>query len=280
MFGIALALFSSLFEEAANSIGKKEVAAHVASVYTFGFLGLLFSTSFFFCEGALRHTLVFSVASLPTFIPRLLLEMLQAYVTVKAITISDRGDFGFFKTLTIPVLLVVDFALGYSVGMRQILGMVLVLLPIGILIALEWKKIKGLSYLVIGTINAAVTISLYKYDITHFNSVEAEQALLGIALLAFFLLFALLKARENPFRYLRIPVFATLSVSNGLSGVAASFAYSFAPASVIATVLRSFSVLFAIATGRFYFHEKHLLLRAASFVLVTAGLLLLIPLRP
>ena len=114
MFGILLALTSTAFEEVANSIGKKQVQDRIASYYTFGFLTLLFGTAFLLVEGFVRGQLIFSLASLPTFLPRLALEILQAYVTVRAITYSDRGDFGFFRTLTIPILLGLDILLGYS----------------------------------------------------------------------------------------------------------------------------------------------------------------------
>src|SRR3989344_4399368 len=173
MFGILLAFTSTAFEEAANSIGKKQVQARVASYYTFGFLTLLFGTAFLLFEGLVRGQLLFSLASLPTFLPRVALEILQAYVTVRAITLSDRGDFGFFRTLTIPILLGLDILLAYSIGTLQMLGMALIIVPVGMLIYRERHEVKGAVYLMIGAVNAAITISLYKYDITHFNSVEA-----------------------------------------------------------------------------------------------------------
>ncbi len=276
MFGTLLAVFGSACEETANSIGKYEIQKRTASIYTFGFLALLFGTTFLLVEGFVRHNLFFSLASLPTFLPRVALEILQAYVTVRAITISDRGDFGLVKTLTIPLLLLIDIALSYTVAPLQIVGMALIVSPIAFLLYVERRQIKGLRYLLIGAVNAAVTISLYKYDISHFNSVEAEQSLIGIALMVYFFIFAYIKAGENPLRFLRKRAFAAQATASGLANVAVSFAYFFAPASIILATLRSSAVLLAILTGRLYFRERHFLIRITLFVFVLVGLILLI----
>lgn len=277
MYGALLAILGSSFEEASNSIGKYEVRKHVVSIYTFGFLTLLVGTTLLLAEGLARQSLVFSFASLPTFLPRVALEILQAYVTVRAITISDRGDFGLVKSLTIPLLLLVDIALGYAIAPTQITGMVFIVTPVLVLLWIERSQIRGLPYLLIAATNAVVTISLYKYDIAHFNSVEAEQAIVGGVLMVYFFLFAYFKAGENPLRFLHRRIFAFQANASGLASVAESFAYSFAPASVILAVLRSSAILLAILSGRFYFHERHFLTRTALFVLVLVGMILLIP---
>jgi drug/metabolite transporter (DMT)-like permease len=277
MFGIALAALSNVFEEITDSIGKKEVRDRAASLYTFGFLGLLFGTIFLVVEGLMRHSLHFSLGSLPTFVPRVALEILQAYVTVRAITLADRGDFGFVRTLTMPLLLGIDIALGYSITTTQIVGIGLIFLPIAVLLAVELREMKGLRYLVIGAVNAAATISLYKYDITHFNSVEAEQAIVGTVLMLYFFALARTTSHENPLHFLRVRAFAGLTIASGLSNIVASFAYIFAPASVILAALRSSAVLFALLSGRYYFREQHFAVRVSLFVFTLAGLILLIP---
>ena len=141
MFGMLLALVGSTCEEAANSIGKYEVQKRAASIYTFGFLALLFGTTVLLVEGFARQNLFFSLASLPTFLPRVVLEILQAYVTVRAITISDRGDFGLVKTLTIPLLLLIDIAFSYAIAPLQIVGMMLIVSPIAFLLYVERRQI-------------------------------------------------------------------------------------------------------------------------------------------
>ena len=277
MSGVLLAALSNFFLEISDSIGKYEVKRGAVSFYTFGFLSVFFGTVILVAQGFVRNDLVFSLASLPTFLPRIALEILQAHVMARAITISDRGDFGFVRTLTIPILLIIDIFLGYTIGIQQILGMILILSSVLVLVFIERGHIRGKAYLLIGTVNAALTISLYKYDISHFNSVAAEQGLVSIAIMAYFFVLARYSAGENPFRYLRRRVFFAQSFVSGLAGVASSFAYTFAPASVITAGLRSSAVLFAMLSGKIYFRERHFFAKAILFVLVITGFLLLIP---
>src|SRR3989344_9419438 len=95
MFGILLAAVSSAFLEISDTLGKKSVKNRSESYYTFGFLNLFFGTLFLVGYGFFSHDFLFSMASLPFFIPRLILEIIQAHVTVIAIVRADRSDFGF-----------------------------------------------------------------------------------------------------------------------------------------------------------------------------------------
>lgn len=275
MFGIVLAAAGNLFQEISHSIGKKEMRDGAASPYTIGFLISLSGVIFFIVSGLVRDHFIFSLASLPTFLPRVALELVQAHVTVRAIAIADRGDFGFVRTLTIPLLLAVDIALGYAIGPLQMAGMALIVLSVPALVLAERGRIPGLLYLAIATVNAAATISLYKYDISHFNSVEAEQGLIGIALIVYFFTLAYFAAGENPLRFLTRRVFLAQSVAGGLADVAYSFAYLYGPASVILAALRSFAVLFAVLSGRVYFREQRFILKLLLFAGIGGGLALL-----
>ena len=277
MLGIALAAFSNFFQEISDSIGKYEVRRRAVSAYSFGFLTMFFGTVIMLGEGLIRSNLIFSLDSLPTFLPRLALEILQAHVTIRAISLADRGDFGFVKTFTIPLLLIVDVALGYMISVPQISGMLLIAGVVLVLLYIEQGRVRGMPYLLISTVNAAATISLYKYDITHFNSVEAEQGLIGIGLMIYFFAAAMYFARENPFTFLRKGVFLGQSISSGLAHAIGAFAYLYGPASVITTAMRSFAVLFALLSGKIYFREQHFLIKISLFLLIVLGLVLIIP---
>ncbi len=275
MIGILLAGISSALQEVSDSIGKKEVHDGVISYYTFGFLNLLFGTLFLIAYSFLFHDFVFVAASLPTFLPRVGLEVLQAHLTVLAVTTADRGSFGFVKTLTIPLLLGADILFGYAVSGMQILGIGIILASVFILVIDEWRHMKGRWFLIASAFNAAATLSLFKYDITHFNSVAAEQSIIMSILMLYFFLCAVIVCRENPFAFLRHRVFVVQTTSSGLSGTISSFAYLFAPAAVITTGLRATAVLFAMLSGKFYFHEKGFLLKVVLFCLIVLGLILL-----
>ena len=285
MLGLLLVIGSTLASEAGTSIGKWETAHGKESMYTMGFLNSLWATVFllalafsvpsgFFAPG-FPSGFVFSAASLPTFLPRLALEIIQAYVTVHAIVYADRSTFGFLRIITIPLLLVADIALAYSIDTFHIAGMGLIIVSLILLFINHGIRRKGAWLVVFIAVNAVLTISLYKYDITHFNSIEAEQTLVSLVLLAFFFCMARMRAKENPLRFFARPIFFAQSLFMGASGAIMSFAYLFSAASVITTAERAANVLFAMLSGRLYFHEKKLWTKVVSFILIMAGLALL-----
>ncbi len=276
MFGILLASLSSAFSELSDSIGKKETTKRAYSHYTFGFLSVLGGALFLIMTGFVHNDFVFSLASLPTFLPRLVLEVLQAHVTIEAIVRTDRSDFGPIRTLTIPLLLAADLMLGYGVGVPQMFGMGIIFGTIFVLLSYEHFKTKGLSLLLFTAVNAAITISLFKYDITHFNSVASEQSIVSIVLVLYFFILAVVRAHENPLRLLFKRTFFVQAVSGGLGSVFNSYAYLFAPASIITTASRAFSVLFAILSGKVYFKERGFVIKLLLFCAMAGGLVLLV----
>ncbi len=275
MFGIILAAVASGLAELSESIGKYEVRKRAESYYTLGVLSLLSSVIFFAAISIYKQSFVFSLASLPTFLPRLCLEIFQAHISIKALVKSDRGDFGLIRSVTVPLLLFVDLALGYVIFPLQIMGMALIFAAIIILLYFEHFHTKARWLLFASAINAVATISLYKYNITHFNAVETEQGIVTVVLLLYFILLAVFVAKENPFSFLARPVFVLQSASMGLASISGAYALLFAPASVITAALRAFSVLFSVISGRFYFHERQFALKATLFVLVAIGIALL-----
>ena len=275
MFGILLAGLSSGLSELSDLIGKKEMRARVASHYTIGFLSIFFGTVFLIASGILRDTFVFSFASLPTLVPRIILEIVQAQITIMALKRADRSDFGFVRTLTIPLLLMVDLTLGYAITTGQMFGIAVIVTTVFILFSFEKYRTKGFWLLLGSAVNAVLTISLYKYDITHFNSVESEQTIVSLIIMLYFFVFAVSRAKENPFSYLLNPLFAIQSISSGLAVVIGAFAILFAPASVITAAFRALAVLFSIISGKYYFHEKKFVLKCILFVLIAVGIVLL-----
>lgn len=97
--GFLLALFSTFFDEVSSSIGKKEVLEKKESIYTMGFLNIFWALLFFaFIIVFVKQEFLFSLSSLPTFIPRAILELAQAHFTILAIVYAERGVFGFIRT--------------------------------------------------------------------------------------------------------------------------------------------------------------------------------------
>lgn len=276
MFGIILTSFATFFDEIANVIGKKEVSLRKESIYTMSFLNMFWGALFFFVIALfIRKTFIFSLASLPTFGVRAFLEILQAHVSVLALTIADRSTFSFIRTATIPLLLATDIFLGYSITTGNSIGIIAIALGFLILFINHGVQKQGAGLSLFTAINAVATISLYKYDITHFNSVEAEQGLITLILMFYFFFMASFAAKENPFAFFKKQIFFGQSLSSGIAGIMMSFAYSFAPASIITAVSRSFEIFWAIISGKRYFHEKSTAIKLISMFFVAIGLFLL-----
>ena len=124
-------------------------------------------------------------------------------------------------------------------------------------------------------LTAVATISLYKYDVTHYNSVAAEQGIAIFILMLFFFTMAFFVSKENPFRYLRHRVYLTQSLLMGIDSVLMSFAFSLGTPSVVTAAKRALAILFATLSGNIYFHEKKLWIKILALILITAGLFLL-----
>jgi drug/metabolite transporter (DMT)-like permease len=197
------------------------------------------------------------------------------HVTLKAVIAADRSTFSFLRIITLPLLALVDVLLGYPLAIPHIVGIGLIVVSLIFLFINHGIRKKGVWYTLLSAVNAVATISLFKYDITYFNSPEAEQGITTLILLAYMLFMAHYYTRERPFRMLRQPVFLLQSLAMGVGSILSTFAYLFAPASVITALLRSSSVLYAILFGRKVFHEKGIVIKLTSAALLIAGIVLL-----
>jgi hypothetical protein len=249
---------------------------HRASVYTVGFLTIIFGILFYAFTAAARGAFHFSVYSLPTFIPRVIIEVVLSYITITALAKANRSTFGFIRILTIPLLLAADLIMGYSIAGNQIFGMAIMALIIAFITLSGKFERKGLGLLLLSAALPVITLSIYKYDINHFNSVEAEQIIVLLALLVFFFMMAALKAKENPLAFLLKPVFLLQAIASGFASAVGGFAYMFASPSVITTTLRGGAVLFSTLSGDFYFKEKRPLLKFLVALGIIGGLIFLI----
>lgn len=276
MFGLTLVFIASIFGEVGASVGKHEVALRKESIYSLGFLSLVWGTAFFFAYALITPSaFIFNPASLPTFLLRIVFEIGIAYCVVRAVTLADRSTFGFLRILTLPFLLLVDIGLGYTITLAQIIGISVIAVSLIVLFMNHGIKRKGAHYVVISALLAVFTISLYKYDITHYNSVIAEQGIISIIIMAFYYLMARFVSHENPLLLMRNPIIFTQSFASGVGDVFMSFAYLFAPSSVISTANRAFNIFASLISGDLYFKEKHILIKSAAFVLMVAGVILL-----
>ena len=275
MLALLLVLCGTLSEEISESIGKQSVKLRRETVYGLGFLELFWG--FVVMVGILifsrdNH---FDPASLPTLIPRILLELLVFSLAMEAIVKVQRSAIGFLRLITIPFLLLVDIVLGYHITPIQIAGVVVMFFALVLAFHRNPSGQKGAWMVVITGLLSVISISLYKYNITHYNSVAVEQAIvLGTIVVAFYL--RARRPHRSPLRLLIQPVTGTQALTSGLSTVLGSFALLYAPASVIIALKRTFALFWSVIFGHAYFREHSLGRKMTSFGFTTIGILLLI----
>ncbi len=276
MTGLLLVLLGALSAEAGASIGKREVQKGHESIYLMGFLDAAWGVLLF---GVLlltgSETWRFSAASLPTFGLRAVLEVFQAHMTVMAITKADRSTFGFLRIGTIPLLLMVDVVLGYAVAGTQVIGITMIIGALILLVAERGMTTNGITYVLITAVNAVITLSLMKYNITHFNSVGSEQLLILVILLVYFFTMSSLRSREHPLRLMWQPMLLAQSLAIGIGTVLGSFGFAYLPASIATTVSRSVALLWAVISGNLWFREKSMTLKIIAGAICVAGLVML-----
>lgn len=276
MIGIFLIIVATLFDEVSTSSAKESISRHVESIASRAFLVCLWGFLFLGVSLVGGAVWTFNVASLPFFTARLIIEIILTNITLRAITTADRSTFGFFRTLTIPLVLCIDVILGTALSISQIWGVLSIVMALLILSYRHSLSGRGMGLSLLSAIGSALTLSLYKFDITHFNSVAAEQVLASLVILPYFFWHASVKDKENPFKLLRSKKILGESAASGVAGILGSFAYAFAPASVIVAVQRSSAVCWSIVAGALHFHERHIMEKVGVLGLTIVGVSLLI----
>lgn len=275
MLSVLLVFAATFSTEVAASLGKESVRKRRESVYDLVFLSLFWSFFFLLATLAFGASWRFSFDSLPTFIPRVMLEVLLSYVTAQAIIKADRTTSGFLRLLTIPMILVIDIALGYHLTSLQLGGIVLMFAALMLAFRHNKHGRRAAWLVVLNAIISVATLSLYKYDITHYNSVVAEQSIVVGVILVFFGIAAVRNGHRSPLKLLVRPVTGTQSLAYGLAVTVTSFAMLLAPASIIVTLQRTFSLMWSIIFGGAYFHEHSLRRKTASGVLMAVSVVLI-----
>ncbi|MDO8584332.1 MAG: hypothetical protein Q7R83_04090 [bacterium] len=276
MLGFLLSFVGTLFGELSVSLEKTLLAHRIKRMVSIGLIQV--TVAFFIYAGYalfIRRAFLFSLASLPTFIPEAILSIFQAYIYFLAIAKADRSTFGFIRTFTVPLMLISDILLGYAIRPLQLIGIILIFLVLIFLTVEKAFSKRGRWLVVLSAINSAVSLTLYKYNITHFNSVEAHQTV------AFFILFiafviAAIATKEKPWQLLRRPKMIAAFGCNGLAAFFEGFAYQFGVASFIMAIQRATTLFWAIIAGKAWFHEKHFVMKLTSLAACMAGIALLV----
>ncbi|MCB9822654.1 hypothetical protein H6800_00075 [Candidatus Nomurabacteria bacterium] len=273
MFAGLLIFISSLFGELSESVGKKQVQKKTEDIYALGFLNSFWVSIFFLITIIFGADFRFNFASLPTFLPRLFLEIILAHIMVLGIIKAERSSFAYLRLITIPLVLIIEIALGNSISSYQILGVILMFAGLFLLLFRNTKSRTGFWPVAIGAVIAAITLSLFKYNITHFNSVAAEQFIITSAIVMYFCIASKLKSKPINLGLLIKPKTGVQAISSGLETMLVSFAFYFAPTSIITVLKRTTAMFWSLIFGHKYFKEKGLLVKVISGALIAIGLI-------
>ena len=273
MIGILLVALGEIAAQIGFAIGKYEASHKHESYYALAFLTFFWSTPFFLLWGMYGPgEFIFSLESLPTFTARIILEIGVVYTGVHALVAADRSTFSFLRTLTIPLLLAVDLVLGYTLNLQQIAGIALIVFGALILASRHGLSRHGKALALLCALFAVGTISLFKYNITTYNSVEAEQFFTHLILLVAIWIAAYVHTGENVFRACKKRALLALSLVAGFASVLISFAMIFTTASIVTTIKRSVEILGSIVLGRAYFHEHHIVVKLIASLFILTGI--------
>jgi len=275
MLTVLFASIGSFIEEISSSIIKLETTHKRESIYSAGLISMFFGGLVFATAALFQGNFVFSFASLPTFVPRAILEILQMHMTMLAMAKANRSTFAFVRNLTIPLLLASDILFGFRVSFNQWFGIGTILLILGIIFYFHIIDVRGIGYSLFTSVNAVFTISLFKYNVTNFNSVEGEQIIIYAILFAYFFLAAKFLANEDILSIFKKPLHLAQGTSHGIAALLESFAIFLGNPGIAIAAKRASAVLAGIISGHNYFQEKKFGAKIIVSLVLVIGLILL-----
>jgi len=203
----------------------------------------------------------FNYASIPLLCIRLLLEVTQSYITLIAIKHCDRSTFSILRVLTIPLLVIADMLLWYQFSSYSLIWIAIILFSF-IVFNINTKTINwtGWYFAIFTAINAVITLSLFKYSLTHYwNSLEIDQGIMALGTVIFFLIYNY--NRERKFWYYLLKkekIFWIQWILMALTSIIISYTYVYLNASEATAVKRAWEMFWSVLAGFIFFQEKHL----------------------
>jgi hypothetical protein len=279
MFAGILVFIGHFFEELSATASKHAFSVRIFSYTLYGFLSHVLSAFFFgtyvWVNGNTFH---YNLDALPLFAIRLVTEIIQCEIIYRALVQSERTTFGFARVLTIPILLLFDLAMGYTLSAPQMLGIAGISLASLAYFGIDHKKGDGVHLAVISALLSAVNIAVYKYDITHYNQAMVVQFYMATSVAFFYAIRVafsvydralLVKLREHPLLGLTL-------LGQSAATLLISLAYTMAPASLILAISRASAVVWSLISGVFLFHEHKVIRKAFVCAVLAAGVMFMV----
>lgn len=276
MFGVLLAFSGNFFGELSSSFGKRLLEKKELSMYLYGAINYFFITSIFGVIAYVEKEPLILGSGIGLLLVRIIFEIIQSEVQLRALQFASRTTFGFLRTLTIPLLLLVDLVLGYTMSFTQVVGIAIVTLSLLFMFSGIRLREKGFYFTLFSALNSVITISIYKYDITHFRPVAVEGFYVTLFLATYFILRSFILHGRNIFVSLRHPKFIVSAMGSSLATVFVSFAYQYGPASLVLAMVRASALFWSFIAGAVYFREGSMKRKfvTLSFLVIASFLML------
>lgn len=235
---LIIILVASLLIEIKFSIIKQK--QHHISPYFMWLLWCLFVFIMMGISLVIKWEFLFDPSSIYLIICRLVFECLQVYWWLKATTTADRSTATSIKMLTLPLLVTADLFLGYEMSTTSVLWIIIITLAF-ILFNLKWKTLnfKWSWYAFATAINACITLSFFKYLITHYNnSFEVVQMIAASTTIIFLWAIIYYKKEKASIKLLKDKIVITGLSSYWIWAVMSSYWYTLVTASEATTFVR------------------------------------------
>ena len=282
MIWLCLWILWTFFAELNNSLLKETSKKyHYLTVWVImsSFSLLVFLAVWLYKYYSWELSLYFAVASIPLLVIRLFFETLQSYFTIVAIKHCDRSTFSILRILTIPLLVIVDVILWYEFTLYAYIWIAIILLSF-IWFNTNHKTInwKWWYFALFTAINAVISISLFKYTLTHYgNSIEIEQWIMILWTLLFFMWYNFNKEKKLGFYLLKKEkIFWIQWILMAFSSIIISYSYLYLNASEATSVKRAWEMFWAILAGFIFFQEKHFFKKISFAVCIVLWLIIMI----
>jgi drug/metabolite transporter (DMT)-like permease len=188
-----------------------------------------------------------------------ILTILFVRFNIRLTQTADRSFASQFSVLTIPVMMIADVVLWYSITPLQ-MG---IMAAITLIFIIQNRGIRGNSKdipLALGcVITWVVSMILFKYTTSHWLSMTLQiflSAFCNVTILVFWKhneLLTLIRRRKDR------AVASRLALFHGASSLLCSYALSFGIASIVVTIKRVTQLIRSLIFSKVVFHEHHML---------------------
>ena len=202
-------------------------------------------------------------------------SLLYYYFLTNAINKSDRSTMSLLSVLIIPMLLITDILLWYNVNMYHIIGVIFMLI---IIIYSSWNgsiNTKWIFWIIWLQLILTIWVTIYKYMITYYSSVEAISIIDAFITMVFFLWVIVIKLWFNwvkqCFEYNNIKIW----INSSIWEIIALFSYLFWPASIVTAIRQIFRMFWWIVFGKYLFNEENFWKKIWNLAVLSIGVVIM-----